>query len=69
MVKADAHKDTILSCGPELVGALRQAYQEQAAKLQVLAAAPKQALPRGPPLPLRRNPPWPRRRSPNRFPR
>ncbi len=41
MVKADAHKDTILSSGPELVGALRQAYQEQAAKLQVLAAAPQ----------------------------
>src|ERR1035438_6519317 len=43
MVKADAHKDTILSSGPELVGALRQAYQEQAAKLQVLAAAPQES--------------------------
>ena len=41
MVKADAHKDTLLSSSPELVGALRQAYQEQAAKLQVLAADPK----------------------------
>jgi IS5 family transposase len=40
-VKADAHKDTILSSGPERVGALRQAYQEQAAKLQVLAADPQ----------------------------
>jgi transposase len=41
MVKADAHKDSILSSGPELVGALRQAYQEQAVKLQVLAADPQ----------------------------
>jgi transposase len=41
MVKADAHKDTIVSSGPELVGALRQAYQEQAAKLQVLAVDPQ----------------------------
>src|ERR1035441_432584 len=41
MVKADAHKDTLVSSGPELVGALRQAYQEQAAKLQVLPADPK----------------------------
>src|ERR1039458_3371395 len=38
MVKANAHKDTIIPSGPELVGALRQAYQEQAAKLQVLVA-------------------------------
>ena len=42
MVKANAHKDTIISSGPELVGALRQAYQEQAAKLQVLAADPQE---------------------------
>jgi transposase len=31
MVKAHAHKDTLVPSGPELVGALRQAYQEQAA--------------------------------------
>ena len=42
MVKADAHKDTLVPSGPELVGALRQAYQEQAAKLQVLPAADPQ---------------------------
>ena len=41
MVRADAHKATLVSSGPELVGALRQAYQEQAAKLQVLVADPK----------------------------
>jgi transposase len=43
MVKAHAHKDTIVSSGPELVGALRQAYQEQAAKLQVLPADPEES--------------------------
>ena len=41
MVKANAHKDTIVPSGPELVGALRQAYQKQAAKLQVLPLDPK----------------------------
>jgi transposase len=45
MVKADAHKDTLISSGPELVGALRQAYQEQAAKLQVLAPDPQAGTP------------------------
>jgi hypothetical protein len=40
MVKANAHKDTLVPSGPELVGALRQAYQEQAAKLQVQPADP-----------------------------
>jgi transposase len=44
MVKAHAHKDTIVPSGPELVGALRQAYQEQAAKLQVLPADPKESV-------------------------
>src|ERR1035441_5965687 len=43
MVKADAHKDSVVPSGPELVGALRQAYQEQAAKLQVLPADPKES--------------------------
>jgi transposase len=42
LVKANAHKDTIVPSGPELVGALRQAYQEQAAKLQVLATDPQE---------------------------
>jgi len=43
MVKANAHKDTIVPSGPELVGALRQAYQEQAAKLRVLPADPDES--------------------------
>jgi transposase len=36
MIKANASKDSVVASGPELVRALRQAYQEQAAKLQVL---------------------------------
>jgi IS5 family transposase len=63
MVKANAHKDSVVASGPELVGALRQAYQQQAAKLQVLPEpaahaqtperppAPAQAL-AGKPLPV-----------------
>jgi transposase len=43
MVKAQAHKDTVVPSGPELVGALRQACQEQAAKLQVLPADPNES--------------------------
>jgi transposase len=52
MVKANAHKDSVVASGPELVGALRRACQQQAAKLQVLPepAAPAQA-PEGPPAP------------------
>jgi len=36
MVKADAHKDSVVPSGKELVSALRQACQQQEAKLQVL---------------------------------
>jgi len=36
IVKADAHKDSVVSSSPELVSALRQAYQAQEAKLQGL---------------------------------
>lgn len=36
IVKANAHKDSVVSSGPELVHELRQAYQAQAAKLQAL---------------------------------
>jgi transposase len=43
MVQANAHKDTLVPSGPELVGALRQAYQEQAAKLLVLPADSKES--------------------------
>lgn len=45
MVKANAHKDTIVPSGPELVGALRQAYQEQTAKLEVLPTDPQDRAP------------------------
>ena len=45
MVKANAHKGTIVPSGPELVGALRQAYQEQAAKLEVLPTDPTDSAP------------------------
>ncbi len=51
MVKAQAHKDSVVASGPELVQALRQAYQQQEAKLQVLpteaqaSATPAVALP------------------------
>jgi transposase len=45
MVKANAHKDTLVPSGPELVGALRQAYQEQAAKLEVVATDPTDSVP------------------------
>jgi transposase len=36
IVKANAHKDSVVSSGPELVKALRQAYQVQEAKLQAV---------------------------------
>ena len=36
MVKAQAARDSVVASSPELVGVLRQAYQQQAAKLQVL---------------------------------
>jgi transposase len=41
LVKANAHKDSVVPSGPELVSALRQAYQQQEAKLQVLPADSK----------------------------
>ena len=43
MVKANAHKDTIVPSGPALVDALRQACQKQVAKLQVLPADPQES--------------------------
>lgn len=46
LVKASASKDSVVSSGPELVRALRQAYQQQAVKLEVLASEPKE--PQGP---------------------
>lgn len=47
IVKADAHKDSVVSSSPELVRALRQAYQAQEAKLQVLP--PPAVVPQGKP--------------------
>ena len=38
IVKAQASKDSVVASGPELVSALRQAYQQQQGKLQVLPA-------------------------------
>lgn len=37
IVKASASKDSVVSSSPEMVSALRQAYQQQRSKLQVLA--------------------------------
>jgi hypothetical protein len=52
MVRAQAHKDSVVSSSPELVSALRQAYQHQAAKLQVLPTAPaSEAVPKVSPAP------------------
>ena len=50
MVKANAHKDTIVPSGPELVDALRQACQKQVAKLQVLPADPQESAAPGAPV-------------------
>lgn len=36
MVKANAARDSVICSGPELVSALRQAYQQQEAKLQIV---------------------------------
>jgi IS5 family transposase len=41
IVKAQASKDSVVVSGPELVRALRQAYQAQKDKLQVLPAEPQ----------------------------
>jgi transposase len=38
IVKASASKDSVVASGPELVSALRQAYQQQQSKLEVLPA-------------------------------
>ena len=50
MVKANAHKDTIVPSGPELVDALRQACHKQVAKLQVLPADPQESAAPGAPV-------------------
>src|SRR3954453_16110369 len=38
IVKASASKDSVVSSSPELVSALRQAYQKECSKLEVLPA-------------------------------
>ena len=43
IVKANASKNSILQTSPEMVEALRQAYQEQAGKLEVLAPCQPEA--------------------------
>lgn len=44
IVKASASKDSVVTSGPELVSALRQAYQQQQSKLEVLAAEPQSSV-------------------------
>jgi len=44
IVKASASKESVLTSSPELVSALRQAYQQQRSKLQVLPAEPKESV-------------------------
>lgn len=41
IVKASASKDSVVTSGPELVSALRQAYQQQQRKLEVLPVEPQ----------------------------
>ena len=41
IVKASASKDSVVSSSPELVNALRQAYQKERGKLEVLPAEPQ----------------------------
>ncbi len=45
LVKASASKESVVVSGPELVSALRQAYQRQQQKLEVLPAEPKPSAP------------------------
>ncbi len=56
MVKANAAKGSVVSSGPELVSALRQAYQEQEAKLQVLADEVSQSAATAPAEPAAESP-------------
>ncbi len=44
IVKASASKDSVVTSGPELVSALRQAYQQQQSKLEILATEPKDSV-------------------------
>ena len=48
MVRAQAHRDSVVSSGPELVAALRRAYQQQQTKLEVVVDPPETAAPSAP---------------------
>jgi transposase len=45
IVKASASKDSVVTSSPEMVSALRQAYQQQRSKLEVLPAEPSESTP------------------------
>jgi transposase len=45
IVKASASKDSVVASSPEMVNALRQAYQQQRSKLQVLPAESQESAP------------------------
>jgi transposase len=45
IVKASASKDSVVTSSPEMVSALRQAYQQQQSKLEVLPAEPPESQP------------------------
>jgi transposase len=49
IVKASASKDSVVTTSPEMVSALRQAYQQQRCKLEVLPAEPQDSRPAAPP--------------------
>src|SRR6476659_2978000 len=51
IVKASASKDSVVTTSPEMVSALRQAYQQQRCKLEVLPAEPQDSRPAAPPSP------------------
>jgi len=51
IVKASASKDSVVTSSPEMVSALRQAYQQQRCKLEVLPAEPQDSRPAAPPPP------------------
>jgi len=49
IVKASASKDSVVTTSPEMVSALRQAYQQQRCKLEVLPVEPQDSMPAAPP--------------------
>lgn len=51
IVKASASKDSVVSSSPEMVSALRQAYQQQRGKLEVVPTEPPESTPAAQPAP------------------